>query len=299
MRGKIERVWFPVLAVAVAAVQTFGMDIARNGDVLESLSAFHPQADTVIYTNEKVFTKFRAEGFKAEADSLEGVEDSLALEDTLPVLTARDTIFPPDSLKDTDPFRYKYYVALVDSLTHVQVRDSLRAAGDSLDWPKLDSIYFADSAILAKKRFEEWYNSLSKDERKRYDYEQKMKREVRRADSIYRVKDSLQAIRDSIRENTPRILSTYAVPDSMFYKRIFRWNTEPLFNELKYSDIDTNYNYWFNDYPFMRRDVMSSYLGISGSPVQHFDWFKRQSVEGVSFFAPYEGWTYSPSTLPK
>ena len=117
-------------------------------------------------------------------DSLAFYDDSLALEDTTPVLTARDTIHAPDSLKDTDPFRYKYYVALVDSLTHQQVRDSLRAAGDSLDWPKLDSIYFADSAALAKKKFEEWYNSLDKAARKRYDYEQRMKVEMRKADSI-------------------------------------------------------------------------------------------------------------------
>ncbi len=299
MKKGMKRRWFPVLIVIVAAVQTFGMDIARNGDALDALSFFAPSADTVIYDNSKVFTKFRKAGERVAVDSLEGVmEDSLAVEDTTPVLTARDTIHAPDSLRETDPFRYKYYVALVDSLTHVEVRDSLRAAGDSIDWPKLDSIYFADSAALAKKRFEDWYNSLSKEERKKYDYEQKMKVEMRRADSIYRVKDSLQAIRDSIRENTPRILSTYAVPDSMFYKRIFTWNKDPLFNEVRYRDIDTNYNYYFNDYPFMRKDIMSSYLGISGSPVQHFDWFKRGSTEGVTFFTPYEDWTYSPSTLP-
>ncbi|MBR1574653.1 MAG: putative porin [Bacteroidales bacterium] len=299
MKKGIARIWFPVLVVIVAAVQTFGMDLARNGEVLEALRAFRPAPDTVIYDNSAVFTKFRKAGDKAAADSLEGfAEDSLAAADTTPVLTARDTIHAPDSLRETDPFRYKYYVALVDSLTHQQVRDSLRAAGDSLDWPKLDSIYFADSALLAKKKFEEWYNSLSKEERKRYDLEQRMKREMRQADSIYRIKDSLQAIKDSIRENTPRILSTFAVPDSMFYKRIFTWNKDPLFNEIRYRDLDTNYNYYFNDYPFLRNDVMASYLGIAGSPVQHFDWFKRRSQDGVTFFTPYEEWTYSPSTLP-
>ena len=288
------------MVVIVAAIQTFGMDLERNHEILEALSAFRPVTDTVIYTNEKVYTKFRAAGEKVGMDSLSFYDDSLALEDTTPVLTARDTIHAPDSLKDTDPFRYKYYVALVDSLTHQQVRDSLRAAGDSLDWPKLDSIYFADSAALAKKKFEEWYNSLDKAARKRYDYEQRMKVEMRKADSIYRIKDSIQARRDSIRENTPRILSTYAVPDSMFYKRIFKWNKDPLFNEVKYRDLgeDTTSNYWFNDYPFMRKDVMSNYLGISGSPVQHMDWFKRGSDEGVSFYTPYEDWCPSPYTLP-
>ena len=298
MKKRLGRIWFPLVVVIVAAIQTFGMDVARNYDILEAVSPKDPAPDTVIYTNEKVYTKFRAAGDKAMVDSLEGYVDSLAPEDTTPVLTARDTIHAPDSLKYIDPFRYKYYVALVDSLTHKEVRDSLRQAGDSLDWPKLDSIYFADSAILAKKKFEEWYNSLDKAARKRYDYEQKLKVEMRKADSIYRVKDSLQAIKDSIMENTPRILSTYTVPDSMFYKRIFTWNTDPYFNDLKYRDIDTSYNYWFNDYPFMRNDVMSTYLGVSGSPVQYFDFFKRESVEGVSFYTPYESWCPSPSTLP-
>ena len=153
MRKKIGKIWFPCVVVIVAAIQTFGMDLERNHEILEALSAFRPVTDTVIYTNEKVYTKFRAAGEKVGMDSLSFYDDSLALEDTTPVLTARDTIHAPDSLKDTDPFRYKYYVALVDSLTHQQVRDSLRAAGDSLDWPKLDSIYFADSAALAKKKF--------------------------------------------------------------------------------------------------------------------------------------------------
>lgn len=293
MKRFLKRSWFPAVVVMLAAIQTFGMDVIRTGGFIQPKAV----TDTVTYNNSKIFTKFRDAGAAGPA-----VEDTTAVSDSsaedVPVLTARDTIQAPDSLKETDPFRYKYYVALVDSLTHVQVRDSLRAAGDSLDWPRLDSLYFADSTAAAKKRFDDWYNSLDKNARKRYDYEQKMKVKMRQTDSILAVKDSLTAIRDSIRENTPRILETFAVPDSMQYKRIITWNKSPLYNTARLTKLDTSYNYRFNDYPFMKEDVNVSYLGISGSPVQMYDFFKRGAKEGVSFYEPYETYCYSPYTLP-
>ena len=204
MRNILKKIWFPVIVVSVAAIQTFGMDISRNTGFRSQVIAEAP--DTVIYVNN-VYTGFRTKGDKAAADSLEGFLEEVG--DTT-FISARDTMKVPDSLRLTDPFRYRYYVAIKDSLTHVIVRDSLRAAGDSIDWPKLDSLYIADSTLQAKIRFEKWYNSLDKQSRKKYDYEQKMKRQQHLADSIMAVKDSLKAIRDSIRENTPRILSAYA-----------------------------------------------------------------------------------------
>ena len=291
MKRFLKRYRFPAAAVLLAAIQTFGMDYVR------SAGPAMPEAapDTVIYDNSKIYTKFRSSGEKVASDSLSGQD---FLEEEKETISARDTIRVPDSLKYTDPFRYRYYIALVDSLTHIQVRDSLRAAGDSLDWPKLDSIYFADSAALARKKFEEWYNSLDKTARKRYDYEQKMKEKMRITDSILTVKDSLQAIRDSIRENTPRILETFALPQEKWYDRIVAWNKDRYYNTPKVIPLDTGYNYRFNDYPFMKTDVNASYLGVSGSPVQTYDFFKRRTDECVGFYAPYEPYSFSPCTLP-
>ncbi len=48
----------------------------------------------------------------------------------------------------------------------------------------------------------------------------------------------------------------------------------------------------------MRNDVNASYLGISGSPVQYYDVSKRVSEEGVSFYEPYESYSFSPATAP-
>ena len=281
-----------MVVVTVAAAQTFGMELTRHEFFRSEAGA--ETRDTVIYVNNKVYTKFRDASSKSYIDPLEGVLDFSA--DTVQIF-ARDTMKVPDSLRLTDPFLYRYYVAVKDSLTHVIVRDSLKAAGDTLDWPKLDSLYFADSTIQARLKFERWYASLDKEARKKYDFEQKMKRQQHLADSIFNVKDSLRAIRDSIRENTPRILSAYAIPDSMQYKRIISWNRDELFSKVKIQPIDTSFNYWFYDYPFMRKDVNVTYLGTAGSPVQYYDFFKRGAREGVSFFEPLEVYSPSPATL--
>ena len=177
-------------------------------------------------------------------------------------------------------------------------RDSLKALLDSTLWDKLDSIYIADSTAKAKAKFDAWYASLSKEERKKYDKEQLTKLKVARADSLRAVKEEKKAIRDSILEATPRILETYAIPDSMQYKRIIAWTLDRDFGKLKPYIPDTTYNYHFHDYPFQRNDVNASWLGVAGSPVQYYNWFKRGRGEGVEFYDAFESWSYSPETLP-
>ena len=297
--SKISKIWFPALLVGIVALQGFAADWSRAVEAgflwPGGWSGNAALQDTVIYHND-IYTKFRSEYERAMADS--AAADTLGLDSAEVFISARDTMKVPDSLRYTDPFRFKYYVAIKDSLTHVIVRDSLKQAGDSLDWPKLDSLYLADSTETAIRKFNEWYASLDKAARKKYDFEQKMKVRQHMIDSMLNAKDSLMAIRDSIRENTPRILETFSVPDSMFYKRIFTWNKGRYFNDVVPRDIDTSYNYYYNDYPFMRKDLNVSYLGIVGSAVQTYNFRKRKSVEGVSFYEPYECYSYNPYTAP-
>ncbi len=292
MKELLKRTWFPLLVVCVIALQAVGMGVRPNqGDPgFGFVSAERPQRpDTIRYRNP--FTK---KGSTGQADT----STFLSPVDTTPVLTARDTIFPPDSLKDIDPFRYKYYVALFDSLTHRIVSDSLRQAGDSLDWPILDSLYALDSAARKKAAFDSWYAGLSKMERKKYLIEQKEKVKRHRADSIQTVRDSVESVRDSIRTNTPRILETFAIPDSMQYKRIITWTHEREFHKLDVNYPDTGFNYRFYDYPIFRKDVNATWLGVAGSAVQYYNYFNRTSENGVSFYNAYEPWTYSAKTIP-
>ena len=312
MKSLLSKIWFPIAVVTLAAANTV---ISSPGVEINSGIAGIPveeivnAPDTVIYPTNGYKLRWTEDDYNMDAshleDTLSDVTDSLGLADsliaagdTLPKLTARDTIKAPDSLRLTDPFRYKYFVALCDSATHVFVRDSLIAAGDTLDWPKLDSLYKADSIALAKIKFDEWYNGLSKEERKKYDMEQLSKVKLAEMNRKQAVKDSIKQYKDSVMKATPRILETFALPDSMQYKRIVKWSHEQEFHKINIAPVDTGFNYRFYDYPFLRKDVNATWLGVAGSPVQYYNYFNRKSTDKVSFYEAQESWSYTPATVP-
>lgn len=299
---------FMILSGAVAGIRCFGNNSPFPGETRMAC------ADTVIYPYDgyKLHRKGHFEG--AADDSLLALAQKGVsfVEDTIPVLSARDTIFPPDSLRETDPFRYKYYVALLDSATHVFVRDSLgesvsnfwknldtlRARADSADLFRLDSLYYADSTVRAKAAFMAWYASLDRDARRRYDMEQRALSKKAAADSLQKAREEAQALRDSTVRATPRILETFAFPDSMFYKRIVCWTVDQDFQKIRTFEKDTSFNHYINDYPFKRNDVGATWLGVAGSPVQTYDFFKRKSYSNIDFATVQEPWTFSPENLP-
>ena len=232
-------------------------------------------------------------------DDFDFFGESVQETDTVPVIFARDTMKVPDSLRTIDPFLYRWYVATKDSLTHRIVVDSLQAEGDSLDWPRIDSLYLADSTAAAQERFRRWYAGLTKAERKRYEIEQKARIVQHRQDSIQHRKDSIKHIKDSIVQNTPRILETAYLPDSLYYKRIVAWKHDTWFNRVEPFEWDTTFDYHFHDYPYLREDVGGTFLGMTGSAVQTYNFFKREDPKStVSYYAPYESWTYTPSSIP-
>lgn len=105
--------------------------------------------------------------------------------------------------------------------------------------------------------------------------------------------------RDSVRIATPRLLETFAIPDSLCYERLMTWTSEHYFNELKMDKLDTLYNAHFYDYPFYRKDVGATYLGTTGSAAQHYNYFKRDHLPEFEQFDPYLTWSYTPETLPQ
>jgi len=304
MKSLLSKILFPLAVVTMTAVHTIGSgtDADRN---MGMIGAPLPSIDTVIYPTDGYkfgwtsLDSLLAKGF--EGDSLSQADTfsiDVPLADTIAKLTARDTIKVPDSLRLSDPFRYKYYVALLDSATHVFVRDSLIAAGDDQDWPRLDSIYVSDSAARAQYKFALWYASLSKTERKKYDMEKLAERKLEESKRIKAQKDSVKSIKDSIINNTPRILETFAVQDSLLYRRMLVWTHEQAFHKIHISEPDTSFNYRYYDYPFMRKDINATWLGVAGSPVQYYDFSKRESSDKVSFFEAQESWSYTPQTVP-
>jgi len=285
----------PVAIAGAVAAQTLGVEISRASRMHQWFPA--AQKDTVTTVTD---TTVLADSV-ALSDSLDEEEFFFgdAPQDTTPKIFARDTMKVPDSLKLTDPFRYKWYVAIKDSLTHRIVVDSLKAEGDSLDWPVIDSLYLADSTAEAIAKFNAWYATLTKAEKKRYNYEHyELPAILHRQDSIFKVKDSLQRIKDSIRQNTPRILETAFLPDSLYYKRLVAWRHNRLYNKVEVFEWDTTANYHFYDYPFAKEDVGATWLGMPGSAVQYLDFFKRNRTHSPEFYAPLESWTYNADEIP-
>ena len=191
---------------------------------------------------------------------------------------------------------------LRDSVARTHLRDSLLASGDSLGAVRLDSLYIQDSLALAKAEYDAWYASLSRRERKKEDARVALPGLIAAANRKVEIKDSLKTRRDSIKEARLRVLETFAIPDSLHYKRIITWTHERDFNnlvEVRDMDPDTSYRRSFNDYLFFNEDLNASWLGVSGSPVQLYDWFKREEEENAIFYTPYRIWNYTVETLPQ
>ena len=294
----------------IAALQSFGIDAGRAVGLrrLADSLILARQSDSSFLTEQPSDSTVPAYADTLAADSL--LTDTLyndttivdsAKVDTL-ILAARDTIKVPDSLKVTDPFFYKYYIAVKDSTTRREVRDSLIMAGDTLELMKLDSLYIKDSTEVAQAKHAAWYASLSRKERKRYDAEQALPGLIAEANRKMARKDSIKNHRDSIIEATPRILETFALPDSMHYKRIVTWTHDRDFHEivgLRDQSTDSSFNYNFHDYNFYRDDLNASWLGVIGSPVQLYDYFKRPDTNNEIYYAPYQIYSYTPETLPQ
>ena len=272
-----SKILLPAAITGAVLAQTLGIDVARSGRARATLVPYN-RPDTL---EEEYFDLF--------ADQ----------KDTVPKVFARDTMKVPDSLQYTNPFLYEWYVATKDSYTHKLVVDSLKAEGDSLLWPRIDSLFLADSTAAAKAAWEKKWASMSKAERKRWTYENVTYPAIRhRQDSILHRKDSLQRIKDSIVQNTPRVLETAFLPDSLQFKRLVTWRHNRLNNQMEVFEWDTTANYHFYDLPFMREDVGASWLGMPGSAAEQLNWFRRNQEKSASFYQTLETWSYTADNLP-
>ena len=289
MKNLLAKIWIPLLLVTLAALQSFGIDAGR--------------AIGLRRISDSLYVNRLEDSTAIDSTALDSVITDSILTDSIPadtasLLTARDTIKVPDSLRYTDPFFYKYYIAVKDSTTRAMVRDSLMQACDTLELMKLDSLYIKDSTETAIAKFNAWYASLTKKERKKYDYEQALPAKIAALNRKMEVKDSIKAAKDSVIAATPRILETFAIPDSMHYKRIITWKEDRHFHDVNLQKFDTTYNYHFNEYPYYGKDINTTWLGVSGSPEQTYNYFKRADTDNAIFYTALQRYSYSPETLP-
>ncbi len=170
----------------------------------------------------------------------------------------------------------------IPSLTHAQdtnrvALDSIRIAKDSLSIIK-DSL----ALTLTKKELKD----LKKQERFILKKAEKEKR------------DSVNYTRDSTRWSQPRILTSYIIPDTLKYRRLITWKHDALFNNIEMISPDTTFHENYQVYPFMRKDVGGTYLGVSGSATQTHNFFKREKLELFEPFAPYLNYSYTAQNVP-
>jgi len=111
-------------------------------------------------------------------------------------------------------------------------------------------------------------------------------------------KERKKAYRDSVIENTPRILETFVLPDSLYYERGLRWTFSQDNNKIKLEKIDTNFNYHYFDLPIYKKDVDAVYLGVPGSATMYSNYFNREDFDIAPFFTPYMAYSYTPETMP-
>ena len=138
MQATWSKILVPVTVVGLALFQTLGFDSRRPERDVSSYAAVRSVTKEEIMISPEDTTKKKKTPPPPKKEVIDwGDDDDLFLTadspaDTIPAITARDTMKVPDSLKLTDPFLYQWYVAVKDSLVHRIVVDSLKKDGDSL-----------------------------------------------------------------------------------------------------------------------------------------------------------------------
>ncbi len=176
-RARVLHAWFPDARRDTVQVDSLHRPLDSLVKVLQKDSTQRPSLDSLSPRDpldslaRATMEQMQKDSIRARRDSLTEEEDLFGAEDNVPTVYARDTMKVPDSLKLTDPFLYQWYVATKDSYTHKLVIDSLKAEGDTLIWPRVDSLFVADSTLQAQIAWEKKWASMSKAERKRWIYE--------------------------------------------------------------------------------------------------------------------------------
>lgn len=212
----------------------------------------------------------RGRYFRALQDSLVRQQDSLTRQqDSL--VNQNDSIAQP---KDSATLAAEAEAARLQ-----QVRDS----ADRIFWGELDTATLPCLDSLIEAYFDSLINIVGLPD----------------TADIRRAKRRIQReIRDSLKAAKPRVLETFAIPDTMYYRRLVVWTSDKQFNELHETGLDTTANSNFFDLPMFKKDVGGTYLGTAGSATQYYNWFKREETPDAPMFTPYIGDSFTDETIP-
>ncbi len=288
---RVRRIIFTLLAIASAAVAAHAQSAvqpdaetdstagkpayvvdsvfqSKIDAILDSIYAeqnyLMSAADTSVYVPWRDTVVFKVDSTLLPKPALRDSSDSLAVTVPMPVA------FPDSVLRQA---------TVVDSIATKLLRDSLDVLynsfwkTDTLSRPLMDSLMMV------------YYESLGSNLPDAKD----IKRAIRKNKQDYR---------DSVIRNTPRLLETFVVPDSLYYKQMLIWTHSPYTNDITLQERDTSANYNFYDNPAFKDDADAVYLGVMGSALQRTNYFKRETLKEASFFDPYMIYSFTPATLP-
>ena len=206
----------------------------------------------------------RSRYFRMLQDSIVRMQDSLSV--------SRDSTALLDSVPQLDSATL---AAIADSLRLQAFRDSL----DRIFWGEIDTATLPTLDTLSRNYFDSIARFLPDTN--------DIKRALRR---IHKEE------RDSIRAAIPRVLETWVVPDSMYYRRILVWTSDKRFNEFTEQGLDTTANSNYYEQPMFRKDINATWLGPNGSAALYHNWFRREEMEDAPMFTPYAGDTFTDET---
>ncbi|MBO7487946.1 MAG: hypothetical protein J6T58_05320, partial [Bacteroidales bacterium] len=268
---------YPVDSVLQAKIDAILASIYAEQNYLMSASdtsIYVPWRDTVVYVlDSSLLVKLEAPATPAApapADSLQAPLDSVAAE-SVPIPSGDSVVtFTEEEIRRA---------MVMDTLATKLLRDSLDRLYnafweiDTVSMPLLDSLMSAYSEALGSNLPDA--------------------KDIKRA-----IKKNKQDYRDSLVKNTPRILETFVVTDSLYYQYMLKWTHSQYTNDIKLQERDTSYNDNFYDNPAMKDDADAIYLGVPGSALLRTNYFKRETIKEASFFDPYMAYSYTPETLP-
>lgn len=122
-------------------------------------------------------------------------------------------------------------------------------------------------------------------------------RQIKKAQK-QKIRDSIYNYKDSVIRATPRFLNTYIFNDSIKNQRMFLWKTDGYFNKQEQLAPDTTYNDNFHELPYLKNDVGATYLGVAGSAMQYYNYFKREDSDLFPFYSVYKPYTYDMDNMP-
>jgi hypothetical protein len=99
-------------------------------------------------------------------------------------------------------------------------------------------------------------------------------------------------------EKVRKPLESYFFSDSVRSRLAFAWEVRPGYNQVRMREIDTLLDRFEVDYPFMRPDVGSIYLGNLGGAAMRFNYVERPNRQDFTFLNAYDDYLMTPERAP-